>query len=137
MFLVPFARAECVTAAQATPIDTCVVMARDGARGVWFELKVANDLRKYKLEVPELRLQIAKLEGVVALEKTRAEMFKEAADLRAQALKLQEAQVDRSLAAGAKAQEETGAWYRSPILWFAAGILVTGAVVVAAAKTGG
>lgn len=134
--IAPIARAECVTLEKATLKDTCVVMPRGDVRGVWFELTEADGMRRLKLEIPQLRFQIEKLEAQVAIEKRRAEMFKEAADLRAQALEASEKLVDRTLETSAKVQDNANAWYRSPVLWFAVGVVVTSAAVIGIAKAG-
>lgn len=120
------ARAECVTADVARSSDTCVVVDRAGVKGVWFALPVADELRKIKLEVPELRLQVGKLEALLEVERRRVLMFRESSELRRQALQDKDKQVDRALTAGATAQAESSAWYRSPVLWFSVGTLVAG-----------
>jgi len=132
----PFARADCVPLEKATLKDTCVVMARGDVTGVWFELKVADELRKLKLEVPELRFQVQKLEAQVDVEQRRVKLFQEAAQLRAEALAQSEKLTDSVLAKSAKVQEESAAWYRSPVLWFAVGVVVTSAAVIGIAKAG-
>jgi len=134
--LTPAARA-CDTVATATVESTCVVMEREGARGVWFVLETADELRKYKLEVPELRLQIRSYEQMAAAREVQVHTYLDVITLKDSAIKTAEdnmgafaRQAREAREAERKARDELGAWYRSPALWAAiGGILVTGIVV--------
>ncbi len=123
-------RAECVSLSKATAKATCVVMRVEGQQGVWFVLPVADELRKLKLEVPELHLQITKLEVALHSEKLSADAFLAAAETRRIALMASEASLDKALALSAKVEKDASAWYRSPWLWFSAGALLSGAAVI-------
>lgn len=134
--LAPVARA-CDTVATATVESTCVVMEREGARGVWFALETADELRKYKLEVPELRLQIRSYEQIARAREVQVKTYLDVIALKDSAIKTAEdnmeaftRQAREAREAEREARAELGAWYRSPALWFAVGgILVTGIVV--------
>lgn len=75
------AHAECVTADEATPESTCVVMAREGVRGVWFSLAEAEAIRRMRLELPELRLQVQRLEQLTAVQGERVTLYRESTRL--------------------------------------------------------
>lgn len=133
--LAPAARA-CDTAATATPESTCVVMEREGARGVWFALETADELRKHKLEVSELRLQIRSYEQMALAREVQVHTYLDVITLKDSAIKTAETnmgafarQAREAREAERAARDELHAWYRSPALWAAVGgILVTGIV---------
>ena len=134
--LTPPARA-CDTMATATAESTCVVMEREGARGVWFALETADELRKCKLEAPELRLQIRSYEQMALAREVQVKTYLDVIELKDSAIKTAEGsmgafarQAREAREVERKARDELGAWYRSPALWAAlGGILVTGIVV--------
>jgi len=64
----------CDTIENATLDSSCVVMAREGQRGVWFSLSEAERLRKASLIVPELQLQIKKFEESEIEKEAREEL---------------------------------------------------------------
>ena len=122
----------CETFDARTSESTCVVMPLDERKGVWFDLETADGLRKLKLEVPELRALVKDYERSRKLYKFQAERYREAwalssgvvSDLHAsQLLHVRAAREAREERDAARA--ETGAWYRSPILWAGAGVTVT------------
>lgn len=131
----PYAAEACEVSATASPDSECVVMPREGVRGVWFRLDVANSLRQLRLEVPELRLQLDKSERIVEARDQQVLAYVRAieewksvhSDLLAQN-QLLVADARRARNEVAEANASRGAWYRHPALWFAAGALVTGAV---------
>jgi len=132
LMLASEARADCVTPDQASPQSTCVVMERDGVRGVWFSLAEADALRRMKLREPELDLQIRSLEQMRDVQAGRVEQYREASTLRGEALARAEEQLELSLQRNTELEMEVNAWYRSPALWAGVGAAVTVAVVVAA-----
>lgn len=128
----PASALDCVTAANATPASDCVVLERDGARGVWFDLKTADELRKAKLSFPELQLQIGALEQRGAVRDWQLERYLEVISLKQEAL----SEMDKGLAAQVRiarearkgereAVEALHAWYNQPSLWFASGVVVS------------
>ncbi len=124
------ARADCVLVSKATVDSTCVVMRLGNQQGIWFTLSVAEEFRKLRLEAPELRLQVHRLESSLQLESESSAFFRRAAEERRLALVDSEHNVDIALAHAVKIEEESRAWYRSPWLWFSAGVLVSGAVSI-------
>lgn len=125
------ASAQCATEAEANAASTCVVMPRAGVRGVWFILEQADTLRREHLEMPELRLQLDRLERMSGIETERAAMYREAAELRLENTTALERQLDEALEREARARAEAGAWYREPVLWFTIGAVIATAVLVA------
>ncbi|MGW8177450.1 MAG: hypothetical protein ACWGQW_01420 [bacterium] len=120
-----------MTADEATPESTCVVMAREGVRGVWFSLAEAEAIRRMRLELPELRLQVQRLEQLTAVQGERVTLYRESMRLRAEALTTAQQQLEQALEREARLRDRLGAWYRSPALWFAVGSLVTTVAYVA------
>lgn len=129
----------CDTAATATPASTCVVMKHLDTPGVWFELKTADELRRFKLEIPELRLQLDAFTQRVAIRDEQLKLYTEVITLKDSALGVandsmaafartaREAQEDER-----KARAELDAWYRSPIIPFLAGVATVTTVVLLA-----
>jgi len=125
----PVARA-CDTAASARPDSECVVLDRQGAKGVWFQLATADALRVSHRLIPELRLQLEKysemdakhteeveaLRGALALRQAASDALK--LELEASAKEAREAQET-----AAAAQQELDRWWRSPIIWLSVGAL--------------
>jgi len=119
------AHAECVTQAQATPTSTCVVYALNGVPGVWFSLSEADNIRRDRLELPELRLQVSRLERAMELQDRRVEFYREANTELSEAITLLQTQIEQGLTREDRLRRQLLAWYRSPVLWLSAGILVT------------
>lgn len=119
----------CDTVETSTLKSTCVVMEREGHRGVWFSLDRAQVLRAGSLELPQLRLQIEtyeRLEGKRAgqvTQLTAANTERKAAMAFLQStIVAHVADTRRAREDAARAREELDRWYRSPWVWFGAGI---------------
>jgi len=126
--LVPIRAYACETEATARPDSECVVMQRGGIRGVWFRLDVADELRRMKLEFPELRIQTEKQSEVLALRESQVIYLRQALDAHEKALaevksanEILSRDAARARQERDEAKAELGAWYRSPILWTAIG----------------
>ena len=124
------AHAECVPAVEATPESTCVVLYRQGIRGVWFSLDEADALRQLRLEVPELRFQLGTLEQLAVVQDERIELYRESARLRAEALTALQEQLELAHQREERLSKYAGAWYRSPVLWFSVGMMLSAATYV-------
>lgn len=111
---------KCDTAIEETPDSQCVVMNRQGMRGVWFELGVANELRRNTRLLDGLQLQLNKYSMITALAEKEASVCREqVAVLESTRLKL-EKQVELATSDARKAREELASgrrWYTSPIFW--------------------
>lgn len=125
------ATAECVEAQNATPESTCVVMMREGVRGVWFSLGEADNIRRMRLELPELRLQNASLERALRISESRIVAYQEANTLRQEALIALQARFDESLERETQLRQQLGVWYRSPSLWLSVGMVLTTVAYIA------
>lgn len=110
-----------------------MVYTLNGVRGVWFRLDEADGIRRLRLEVPELRLQVQTLEQMAEVQAERVTALREATRLRAEATAQATTQLEASLSREAQLRSEVNAWYRSPALWFAVGVVVTAAAGVALA----
>lgn len=141
-FVLPSVAMACETADDAKPDSECVVMEREGVRGVWFNLPAATEIARLKESVPVLQEQIEKLEEIGVIRGDQAVLYARAAAGMAETLKEERTATAvivkakrRALKERDAAREELGAWYRSPWLWFGAGVAVTalggGAVILA------
>lgn len=121
----------CETLETAKLDSECVVMTRDGQRGVWFRLSAADKIRKMKLELPELRLQIEKYELAEEERQSEVRELKMAIELQKSSLMALESTIENHAKEAREAEERAKAaedeldkWYRSPWLWGAVGIAV-------------
>lgn len=128
----PLAHAECIVeGANAAPLPECVVMKHGTQRGVWFALKSASVLEQNTRKLPELQKQVSELEAEAAAQVRQIELFKGVvretvganSSLTAENEALQRQVLD--------AQSSRDAWYRSPWLWFGAGVATTVATAFA------
>lgn len=131
----PRTAAACDTVQTATAQSTCVVMPVQGRPGVWFDLATADELRRVKLEVPELRLQLEKFDLIEKQRESQVSALLEANALRRETADMLSASIDVSVKdarearqEAADAREELHAWYRSPWLWGVTGAVLGGVV---------
>jgi hypothetical protein len=122
--------ADCVIESEATPESTCVVMERNEIRGVWFDLATADTLRRFKLEVFELREQIINSEQMFELQTERLRFFEEISKEHKEAIELIQIELDRSLQREKELKLKSNLWYKSPILWFVSGIVLSTIIYV-------
>jgi len=129
----PLKALACDTVDTATLKSTCVVMPVQGRPGVWFDLATADELRRLKLEVPELRLQVEKFSLIETRREAQVQALLEAGSLRREAAEMLKASIDASVKdarearqEAADAREELAAWYRSPWLWGVTGAVLGG-----------
>jgi hypothetical protein len=125
----PRARA-CETATSARPDSECVVLDRQGAKGVWFQLALANQLRTSHQLVSELRLQAEKYSELDKKRTEEVEALRGALTLRQVAgeqlkaeLELQTKEARAATEEAIAAREDLDRWWRSPIVWLAVGAL--------------
>lgn len=143
VFVSPSVARACDTLATATLESDCVVMDRAGRKGVWFSLDTADKLRKLKLEVPELRLQILNYEKTLEIKNFQISSYLETIALKDSVIQTSKASMDTFARQARLAQEgerlalnELHAWYRSPALWAAVGAtVVTGIVITLTLET--
>jgi hypothetical protein len=121
----PLAGAECFDAESAPVGADCVVMDRDETRGVWFALPLASSLRISHLKVPELEKQIAKLEEAEMAQRDQVALYVRAAEEQKKIVSVIDGQNQLLTSRAHRAEEELDAWYRSPWLWFGAGVALT------------
>ncbi len=100
-------------------------------RGVWFELELANRLRQIRFNVPELRLQIERLESLDSVQTERMNFYAEAARERREALFLAEEQIVSGYNRESELRKELNAWERAPVLWLAIGAVAATAIYIA------
>lgn len=129
----PVTALACDTVEQATLKSTCVVMPLEGRQGVWFDVKTADTLRRAKLLVPELQLQVDKYDLVEKKRDAQVHALMEAVALRREAADLLEANIKvhirearEARQEAARARADAGAWYRSPWMWGVIGAALGG-----------
>jgi hypothetical protein len=115
----------CDTEATATPNSTCVITAREGRRGAWFDLQTADQLRREHEQVPIVVTMLEQYRSLVAVRES-------------QIRSLEAANAERTAASNAatKAVQEArqealdaSTWYRSPLVWGLVGVVLGGTVV--------
>jgi hypothetical protein len=136
----PRARA-CDEAAKARPDSSCVVLDRQGVKGVWFRLDEANELRNAVRLIPELNLQIQKYSDLDKKHSDEVEALRGALTLRQLANDELKAEVAKAVQTAREAQDEAaaaredlGRWWRSPIVWLSVGALAGALVGIAIAN---
>lgn len=136
----PRARA-CETVASARPDSSCVVLDRQGVKGVWFQLALADELRTSHQMIPELRLQLEKYSEMDLKRADEVEALRGALTLRQLVNDQLNAEVERMAKETREAQEQAaaatealGRWWRSPIVWLTVGALAGGLAGIAIAN---
>lgn len=94
------ARADCVLASQATQDSSCVVLARDGQRGVWLSLPEADRRSQETEALATVRAALEKQRTLTSLRETEANLWQQAATER-------KAQADSAKIEAVQAREET------------------------------
>jgi hypothetical protein len=107
-------------------------LEQNGVRGVWFELKLADEMRRTKSAYPELQLQVGLLEQRAAVRDFQMERYLEVIKLKDAAIAGQQRELESQVRLARASREEAeearaalNAWWRQPSLWFAAGVTVT------------
>ena len=132
----PATVAACDTMKGANESSTCVVMPHKGNTGVWFGLLEANNLRKIKLEVPELKLQIQKQERLEKKSDKELALLRDSLQLRKDVISGLKSSIGVHVKDASQARKEAARdraeldrWYRSPIFLMAVGAVVTGGLM--------
>lgn len=128
----PLTARACDTTRTADVASTCVTMARVGVQGVWFDRPTADGLRRLKLEVPELKLQIVKLENLEKKSDKEIGLLRESLELRKDVIKGLKASIGGHVRAARVARQEAtqaraelDRWYRSPLILMGVGVVMT------------
>lgn len=136
----PVAHASCDKEANARPDSTCVLMARQGVKGMWFRLAEADELRKMALTVEQLSLQIQQYSALDAARTREVAALNGALGSRAaanDALKVEVAKAVQAASAAeadaTAARKELDRWWRSPVVWLSVGALAGALVGIAIA----
>jgi hypothetical protein len=122
--------AECVTQENSNQDSTCVVTELNGVRGIWFNLEESEKIRHDRLELHEVHLQLEHLERLVVLQEQRIEFYLEIINQKNISFDLLSIELDELLNRHNKLKISSGKWYRNPIFWFSAGVVVTSATCV-------
>lgn len=133
----PRKAAACDTVENAGLDSTCVVMPFQGRQGVWFDVSTADELRRLRLQVPELQLQLEDFNQIELIRESQLDSMRQAVSLQQGANELLKKTVMANVRDArearedaAEAREELNAWYRSPWLWSVAGAVLGGTVTV-------
>lgn len=122
----------CDTVETATLNSTCVVMdSPHNIRGVWFPVKQADLLRQSYLKIPELTLQIRKLESIVEIRKSEISDLRKTVVLQESSIGALNSSIQMHVKKVRVAQQEAeearealDAWYRSPLFLISVGTVL-------------
>jgi len=104
----------------------------DGARGMWFPRPTAECMLGRLTQLGELVPYVRLLEERLTLDDERNALQARRVALAAEEAHVAEAALEAALRRAREAEEALDAWYRSPLLWFAVGVVVTIVLEVAA-----
>lgn len=111
---------ECVDSGNATADSMCVVMSQKGARGVWFELGVANKLRRDARLLDGMQLQLNKYAMVTSLAERESTACRQQVSILENSRTNLQRQADLAAADARAARQDLASgrrWYTSPIFW--------------------
>lgn len=119
------ASAECFTLLDA-PLDAeCVVMPFGDQRGVWLRLDVADEVRRERLELAELRIQNDALTEIANRRNQQVELLRAAVTEHQTATDAAVVDAGKSRVERDRLEREMKRWYRHPALWFGGGVMVS------------
>ncbi len=131
---------DCQAHAQAEPITECApehvgvrraTIRHEEQLGVWFALPVARCVLEVLATVESTSSRLHLLERRLELRDGQVETLRRALDLSVQAEDAAVGALEAAEAGRRRAEERTGAWWRSPYLWTGVGLVVgVGAVVL-------
>lgn len=101
----------------------------DGALGIWFHASVARCLLDAVSELPLIRQRVSLLSERLRIRDDQMTAHRRANALADEAIDRATSEIDRALRSRRHAEERLNVWWRSPVLWFAVGIIVTGSVI--------
>jgi hypothetical protein len=122
---------------ESNQASECVVMKHLERSGVWFELEVANKLRKASLMIPELQLQIEKFEEIEKTRGIESRALRDSVELRRESSDLLKATLEQSIREARMAREtsaelrdELSQWYRSVWMWSGLSAVLGGSLAI-------
>jgi len=107
-------------------------VTHEGEAGVWFRLDVARCLLGDVTELRLVRERVGLLDARLEIREEQITLTREALDLGRRAEERATGALEAAVRGRREAEEERDAWWRSPILWFAVGAVVTVALEVVA-----
>lgn len=122
---------ECDTQGAGSAASMCVVMSQSGARGVWFELGVANELRRKSRLLDGLQLQLNKYSMLASLAEKEVTACRQQVHILESSRTNLQRQADIANADARSARAELAAghrWYTSPVFWGIA-MFIAGAAI--------
>jgi len=111
-----------------------VVMEHDGKAGLWLPLEAHRAILADLRELPERRAEVHLLDEKLRLRVEQVSDLRIAAAAATEAQKVAVAALDAAEKGRAAAENRLDAWYRSPTLWIAIGVVAGLGLTLGAAK---
>jgi hypothetical protein len=108
-------------------------LTHEGAAGFWFHGDVARCMLGRLSALPLYVRHVELLDQRLRLTDERIAHLEEARQLADQIIERAEGALETAMRRARQAEEDRDAWYRSPYLWFAVGVIVAGALVAVGA----
>ncbi|MDQ3170036.1 MAG: DUF5129 domain-containing protein [Acidobacteriota bacterium] len=105
-------------------------LARSGDVGVWFHIDVASCMVQRLAVLPTYVERVSLLQERIEASSHLLDTLTTAELLSRQIAETATGALTAAERARRRAEEELGAWYRSPVLWFSVGAIVVAAIVV-------
>jgi hypothetical protein len=109
-----------------------VALTHEGSPGVWFPLADAREALGARVERDSLRARLTLCDESLSIADSQADNLRSLVEASATEIERAGASVDAAIARAIAAESERDAWYRSPFLWTAIGLVVGAGVVLAA-----
>jgi hypothetical protein len=107
-------------------------MPRGDAPGVWFPLADAQEALAARVERDSLRTRLSLCDESLSIADSQADNLRALVEASATEIERAAASVNEAMARAVSAESERDAWYRSPFLWVAIGLVVGAGAMLAA-----
>lgn len=104
------------------------VLEHDGEPGIWFQLDVARCMLGRLSALPLYAQRVTLLQGRLTLDDERSALVDREVSLAEEGEQQAVDALDAAIRARQRAEDARDAWYRSPALWFALGVVAAVAV---------
>jgi len=101
----------------------------DGQVGVWFAAPVARCILADLEELPHVRVRVTLLEERLTLRDEQVERLRRAVGLAAEEAQTAADALETAVRLRREAEDSARVWWRSPVLWFAVGVVVSAGLV--------
>ncbi len=115
--------------APETALNRSAVLEHEGDAGVWYHLEVMRCMIGRLKALPRMAVELEQWEVRAAGSEALERSLTRRGDLAVEESEVARGALTAAVRARRRAEEDMYVWYRSPILWFAVGMVVTGALV--------